>query len=259
MEVTREGFVSRQLWQYAISPELLAQIRICNSIEEMEQIVGQILADLGFVMATYHLLRVNGHGDRLLTFFSSYPNDWLNRYVEKGYLFHDVIHDKSRKSVVPFSWKECQQRELPEKAGTIFCEASEFNIRDGFSVPIHGPNAFAVFSAVAEGSAKERANSIEFARGALTLLGLSIHERALTLLADDVVKHSQITPRLSPRELECLRWVAAGKNTSMISEILLISNNTVEAHVQSVMRKLNAQTRAHAVIKAISLGLIALE
>ena len=251
--------MSSLIWQYAISPELIEKIQVCSSISEMEQLVSVLLADLGFKMATYHLLRVNGHGDRLLTFFSSYPDEWLHRYVEKGYLFHDVVHERSRKSVMPFSWQECQQREISKVAGRVFDEARAFDIRDGFSVPIHGPKAFAVFSAVAQGSAQERKSSIELGRGALTQLGLAIHERALVLLADEIEKNSRISPRLSPREIECLKWVAAGKNTPDIAEILHISDKTVVTHIQSVMRKLNAQTRTHAVIKAVSLGLIPLE
>jgi len=251
--------LSRLLWQYAVSPDLLAQIQTCASLPEMENIVGILLADLGFKLATYHLLRVNGHGDRLLTFFSSYPDEWLNRYVDKGYLFHDVVHERSRRSVMPFSWRDCQKREIPKIAGQIFGEATEFNIRDGFSVPIHGPKAFAVFSAVAEGSPEERRSSIEKGSGALTQIGLAIHERALTLLTDDVEKCSDVSPHLSPRELECLKWVAAGKNTSVISEIMHISDKTVISHIQSIMRKLNAQTRSHALMKALSLGIISLE
>jgi len=248
-----------KLWSYAIQPGVLEKIERCTSIDELQTRVNVILGDLGFVMATYHLVQVNGHGDRLLTFFSNYPDEWLQRYIDQRYMFHDVIHTRSRSSVIPFSWADCRRVEVPERAGLIFGEASEFRLLDGFSVPIHGPNSFAVFSAVPAGSLRERAESIELGRGALTLLGLSVHERAVTLLARQVADDSMVRPHLTPRERECLQWVAAGKNTSIISDIMNISVSTVDAHIQSIMRKLNAQTRAHAAVRAAALGLIPVE
>ncbi|MCM2473259.1 LuxR family transcriptional regulator [Rhizobium sp. CG5] len=56
--------------------------------------------------------------------------------------------------------------------------------------------------------------------------------------------------RLSARELECLKWSAAGKSSEEIAIILGISAHTVVSYLKSVMRKLDAVNRMQAVARA---------
>jgi DNA-binding CsgD family transcriptional regulator len=57
--------------------------------------------------------------------------------------------------------------------------------------------------------------------------------------------------RLSDREREILQWVAEGKSNWDVSAILNISERTVKFHVGSIMKKLNAVNRTHAVAIAM--------
>ncbi|MBC8166806.1 MAG: response regulator transcription factor [Bryobacteraceae bacterium] len=63
---------------------------------------------------------------------------------------------------------------------------------------------------------------------------------------------------LSPRELEVLRLVADGLANKEISYRLGISEHTVKFHVNSILTKLNASTRAEAVAIGMRQGLILL-
>jgi LuxR family quorum sensing-dependent transcriptional regulator len=58
-------------------------------------------------------------------------------------------------------------------------------------------------------------------------------------------------PLLTYREREVLRWVAEGKTGREIAIILEIAKRTVDAHVNSVTRKLKARSRTHAVAIAL--------
>jgi len=62
--------------------------------------------------------------------------------------------------------------------------------------------------------------------------------------------------RLTAREREVLRLLAGGARNRDVTETLFISERTVKNHVTNAMRKLNANTRAEAVAKAIQLGLL---
>ena len=55
------------------------------------------------------------------------------------------------------------------------------------------------------------------------------------------------TDELSPRELEVLQGLARGDRTEDMATYLYLSTHTIRSHVKSVLRKLNARTRAHAV------------
>lgn len=62
---------------------------------------------------------------------------------------------------------------------------------------------------------------------------------------------------VSARELDCLRWVAAGKSAWESSVILGISERTVRFHLNSAREKLNCTTTTQAVAKAVAQQLIA--
>lgn len=63
---------------------------------------------------------------------------------------------------------------------------------------------------------------------------------------------------ISARELDCLRWAAAGKSAWEASIILGISQRTVRFHLNSAREKLQCANTAHAVAKAVSQQLIAI-
>jgi LuxR family transcriptional regulator, quorum-sensing system regulator CciR len=65
-------------------------------------------------------------------------------------------------------------------------------------------------------------------------------------------------PRLSKREVECLRWAAIGKTDLEISMIMSRSRATVRFHIHNAAIKLNAVNRSQTVFKAAQLGYISL-
>jgi DNA-binding NarL/FixJ family response regulator len=68
-------------------------------------------------------------------------------------------------------------------------------------------------------------------------------------LADDM---------LTARELEVLVHVAAGNANKLIAAQLAISEDTVKGHMKSVLSKLGANDRTHAVTIALKRGIIEL-
>lgn len=62
--------------------------------------------------------------------------------------------------------------------------------------------------------------------------------------------------RLTRREIQCLKWAAAGKTDAEISEIVGISLPTVRFHVTNASRKLGVVGRSQAVHRAANLGYI---
>jgi DNA-binding NarL/FixJ family response regulator len=61
---------------------------------------------------------------------------------------------------------------------------------------------------------------------------------------------------LSERELEVLRKVAAGNSNKQVAAQLGISEDTAKAHMKSILSKLNANDRTHAVTIAVKRGII---
>ncbi len=68
-----------------------------------------------------------------------------------------------------------------------------------------------------------------------------------------------ITAPLTHRETQILTYIAEGNSNKQIAHILEISEQTIKNHVSSILRKLNANDRAHAAVLAIRHGWISME
>jgi DNA-binding NarL/FixJ family response regulator len=64
---------------------------------------------------------------------------------------------------------------------------------------------------------------------------------------------------LTKRETQILTYVAEGNSNKEIAHILSISEQTIKNHVSAILRKLNANDRAHAVALALRSGWISPE
>jgi DNA-binding NarL/FixJ family response regulator len=62
--------------------------------------------------------------------------------------------------------------------------------------------------------------------------------------------------KLSQREIDVLRKVAAGNSNKRIADQLAISDATVKGHMKSILSKLGANDRTHAVTIALKRGII---
>ena len=65
-------------------------------------------------------------------------------------------------------------------------------------------------------------------------------------------------PELSPREVEVLQWVAAGKSNKEIGAQLFIAEGTVKTHVKNLLEKLAVVGRTAAIREAVHRGLVRL-
>lgn len=70
-------------------------------------------------------------------------------------------------------------------------------------------------------------------------------------IAEHVADHA-----LTDREVDVLRRVAAGKSNKLIAAELDISEDTVKTHMKSILPKLDAADRTHAVMIALKRGIL---
>jgi len=80
-----------------------------------------------------------------------------------------------------------------------------------------------------------------------------IHSEVAAQLADHVADDA-----LTPREIEVLALIALGNSNKLIADKLSIADETVKGHVSSVLSKLGAHDRTHAVTLALKRGIIEL-
>jgi DNA-binding CsgD family transcriptional regulator len=82
-------------------------------------------------------------------------------------------------------------------------------------------------------------------RAVLMLLRPHLHQAYL-----DAERHRHAVPRLTPRQTELLRLLAAGHTNTQIARRLGISEGTVRAHLENIYTRLNVSSRTAAVTRA---------
>jgi two-component system, NarL family, response regulator DegU len=65
--------------------------------------------------------------------------------------------------------------------------------------------------------------------------------------------------QLTKRETQILNFIAGGNSNKKIAGQLDLSEQTIKNHISSILRKMNANDRAHAVVLAIKQGWISVE
>jgi DNA-binding NarL/FixJ family response regulator len=74
-------------------------------------------------------------------------------------------------------------------------------------------------------------------------------------IALEIAQHA-VDDALTEREVEVLQRVAAGKSNKLIAAELAISESTIKAHMKSILPKLDANSRTHAVMIALKRGIL---
>ena len=110
----------------------------------------------------------------------------------------------------------------------------------GLQVPVFGMHG--LVGAMSFGG--RSIDSTPGARLALTMIGQIALQRVMTLARP---APQAPTIRLTPRERQVMRWIAAGKRQSDAALILGLSNRTIENHLRRVRIRLGAATTAEAI------------
>ena len=79
--------------------------------------------------------------------------------------------------------------------------------------------------------------------------------RGLDLLRREGARRGSGGPvRLTPRQLECLKWAGEGKSSVDIASILGISPATVDGHIAEACLRLGVRTRIQAIVEVYRRG-----
>lgn len=187
-----------------------------------------------------------GHGVQ-----KNYPADWMQHYMQNGYEKLDPVPRFAFTSARPFTWSWLRaETPLDRAAVRVMSEAEEAGLHDGVGIPIHGPNGEIAGVGLASSSKGVRPEKDRLC--VLRTLALQFH----LAYAERQISSDTDTIRLTAREKEILLWAAEGKSDQVIADILGVAYPTIRYHLQNIFRKLGANERTFAVVKALRIGLI---
>lgn len=224
-----------------------------QSREELNILLLQLrchISDIDHI--TYAGLNIPGSGKDHIV-FTTYSEDWGDHYFKQKYKYLDPVINYGFQSLLPLDWALLPRNTNPIEA--FFGEAREFGISStGISVPIRGMyGESCLFSINTDVGSQEWQAFKQSIIGDLTYCAFLFHD---LVLSQFLPRSLLLSVKLSPREIEILKWAALGKTSYEMAKILNLSKRTIDAYFSNVHAKLGVVNRTQAVVRATQLGLL---
>ena len=185
------------------------------------------------------------------------PEAWMAHYTERNHARIDPFIRYCAASLAPVGTGIDYLDEhsyLDARERGFIREAAETGFRSGMScmIRVKGPMGAAGWNLGSTMPRHELEKILARHGDILRLAAHLSHEK----LAQSDSSAEMAAPVLSPRETECLQWLAAGLRTKEIADRMGIRPITVELHFRNARNRLGAQTREQALARAIASGLL---
>jgi DNA-binding CsgD family transcriptional regulator len=185
------------------------------------------------------------------TLYSDMPEGFAQSFDDLGFSKNNPLISHALKEARPYSAAEVWAMPLTVQQRRALAQINlSLNVLDGLMIPIR--KADVLEGIVLLGGAKPEMAPI--VRSTLHLLAYCAFEQVIHLVANPRRPSAGL---LSPREVECLSWAAAGKTDGEIGRILSISPRTTRFHIENAKKKLGVATRVQAVAEAMKRKAIA--
>jgi DNA-binding CsgD family transcriptional regulator len=231
---------------------LLEAASIIENTHDLEETIRRLRDLLNVEHLVYHSSKLGASPSADPFIRLTYPASWIKRYLQMGYVDVDPVIREGFLRTLPFDWSELTIQTAAEVA--FLTDALAHGVGPhGLSIPVQSKHGHRALFSVSFSRSEQEWKDFK-GRNQLSLVQIAnrVHRRVISeIFGED-------RPHLTTRELECLRWIALGKDTSDIAVILDISPYTVRDYLKSARFKLDAVTSAQAVSKAVKLGLLTL-
>lgn len=226
----------------------------CVSDAELAALLADVLAELGFDhFALLHHASLRQGGGAYIR-LDTYPGGWVDELVETGLALEDPVHLASARTHLGFAWDQLPRLvPMTGRRRAVLERSARHGIGEGFTVPANVPGepGGSCSFAVRRGRALPRRHLL-----AAELIGARAFGAARRLRG---YPRDGQAPRLSRRELQCLRLVAAGKSNWEIGRLLGISEATASHYVKRARAAYDVASRAQLVVHGLRDGQISFD
>ena len=242
---SKDGDIARR------SFDCVAAIQKATSLAELQAMAVKSFEPLGYRMFIgFDSVGPDGK-PAVNILFGKEHGGWEPHYLATGLQDYDPIIKATKTASEPFFWSDALAgRVLTPLEKRVMDEAREFGLSEGFVTPTF--NADGSINAVLLAGEHIDARDPDL-RAASHLISLYFGAMGRKLQREAM---GRVRVRLTRRQLECLRWVRAGKSATDIGDILGLSPHTVNEYVASACARLGVRTRLQAVIQAHTDGLL---
>lgn len=218
----------------------------CSSLAKLRGLLAWASAELGFdYFALLHHSSLESPATGLVR-IDNYPGEWVEELLGEGLAADDPVHLASRRSNTGFAWAEIGSIiALSRRHRSILSRSCRFGLGDGFTVPVNVPGepSGSCSFAVRRGRALPGRRLM-----CAELVGAHAFRAARRI---EELPRRRARPRLSRRELQCLRLAALGKTDFEIALILGIAHETARQYVKRARAAYDVVSRSQLVVHAL--------
>lgn len=214
----------------------------CTSPGDLRLLLEEVTKELGFQhFALLHHQGVRSRSDRLIR-LDNYPGAWKDELLTRHDVAADPVHLASLRTNAGFRWDELGEfLRLSSSQRHILERSRHHGLGPGFTVPANIPGEPSGSCSFAVGSSRPLPDRRLMCAELIGVHAFRAARRIYGFAAAGAV------PRLSRRERQCLRLVAAGKTDWEIALILSISIETVHQYVKRARAAYDVVSRAQLV------------
>ncbi len=212
----------------------------------LKSILRKFASDCGFKYFAYVILRgMEG------SWISNFPQEWQRKYLEKNFSRFDPVITNAKRAPCMYNWVACPPHsgDMTGDVLEFYENASEFGIKSGFSVAI--PTGFGHHAILTLASDHMKTSTINPTHTQLAIIATAMIYKSFS---SNEALSKEID--LTPREATCLRWIAEGKSTQDVADLLGISYRSVRFYLDEAKRKLSTHSTVQAVALASRMHLI---
>lgn len=221
-----------------------------GSERQLLEAITAMARDLGFDYLAYGMRMPVPVSKAKVVMFSNYPPSWEARYLEHGFVGVDPTVSHGMRSLLPIIWSD----EVFASAPELWEEARSFGLTVGWAQSSRDASGVAGLLTLARSGEPLSESELRAKGRMMSWLAQAAHVGMARCLTPKLLPEGEI--RLTARELAVLRWTGDGKTSSEISEIMGISESTVNFHVRNAVAKLGTVNKLAATVKAAMLGLL---
>ncbi len=242
---------------------LITELEAARSIEQLRTALDRELGELeipGYLFLNRSVYELSGQSREPAIVTSI---DGQSADVDFGAIlpWFEPMVTRATEQPLPFFWVTSDPRdtdgELPDLVfqDPLCRHGIDAEVDHGWAVPVHDATGrVTVMSFTGSRDLARFKQTIEAHRAALHAMAIYFHVHVCKVMS---LPPDAPAFDLTPRERQCLEWAAQGKSRADIGQIIGLSPRTVKFHLENAQRKLNVARTTQAVLRAASLGLIA--
>jgi LuxR family quorum-sensing system transcriptional regulator CciR len=221
-----------------------------TTLDELRTLLGDASAELGFsyFALSHHVCVVTDD----LVQFGNYPESWIERLLNQGYLLIDPAVKACQNTVAGFCWSEIPELiTLSPDQKRILEECQVAGFGEGFTVPLHLPGEFAASCSFVTRRGQKVNQAITPAAHFIGCFAFEAVRRLRRKSDPGPSPDCNSVPLLSGRQLDCIVLAARGKSATDSGVLLGISKDTVHQHLETAKRRYGVATRSQLIVRVL--------